>query len=167
MEPLRVLIADDDASIRDALRDVLEADDRFVVAGVVDSGHAVIAAADSLRPDVVLLDVRMPGGGAAAAQALLALPEPPPAPGSAGRTDPPVVVAVSAQAGTSVVVSMLRAGVSGYLVKGRLGALPDVVARCGNGEVVLAVPCAADALRQVVGAATGPATSADPDDRRP
>jgi DNA-binding NarL/FixJ family response regulator len=166
MDPLRLLIADDDASIRDALRDVLEADDRFAVVGVVDSGEALLALAETLRPDVVLLDVRMPGGGAAAARALLTLPEPAPGPGSAGRTTPPVVVAVSAQTGTSVVVSMLRAGVSGYLVKGRLGALPDLVARCGNGEVVLAVPCAGDALRQVVGAPAEPAAGAHPDDRR-
>ena len=77
-----------------------------------------------------------------------------------------MVVAVSAQTGTSVVVSMLRAGVSGYLVKGRLGALPDLVARCSNGEVVLAVPCAADALRQVVGAPEEPAAGANPGEWR-
>ena len=49
---------------------------------------------------------------------------------------------------------MLRAGVSGYLAKGSLGRLPDLVARCADGEVVLAVPGGVDALREVL--ASGP-----------
>jgi DNA-binding NarL/FixJ family response regulator len=151
MEPLRIIIADDDIPLRAALSEVLDADDRFAVVGEVGSGEELLDRAGELRPDVVLLDVRMPGGGAPAARAVLAPPEPD---GSAGRSAPPVVVAVSAHTGTSVVVEMLRAGVTGYFAKGRLAALPDLLARCGSGEVVLAVPGAADALRQVVH--TGP-----------
>ena len=102
----------------------------------------------------MLLDVRMPGGGAAGGPRPAALPRSRRRPGTTGRHAPPVVVAVSAHTGASVVVSMLRAGVSGYLAKGRLGALPDLLARCADGEVVLAVPSGADALRQVL--ASGP-----------
>lgn len=151
MEPLRIIIADDDVTMRAALSEVLDADDRFTVVGSVGSGAELLDRVGALRPDVVLLDVRMPGGGAPAARAVLAPPGPN---GSAARSAPPVVVAVSAHTGTSVVVEMLRAGVTGYLAKGRLGTLPDLLARCGSGEVVLAVPGAADALRQVVH--TGP-----------
>ena len=111
-----------------------------------------------LRPDIVLVDVRMPGGGEAAARAVLTLPDRP-ADGAGSRTAPPVVIAVSGHTGTAVVAAMLRAGVSGYLAKGSLGHLPDLVARCADGEVVLAVPGAVEALREVLGtAAEAPTT---------
>jgi hypothetical protein len=45
---------------------------------------------------------------------------------------------------------MLRAGAVSYLAKGRLGELPDMVARCAGGEVVLAVPSGAEALKQLM-----------------
>ena len=151
MAALRVIVADDDARVRGVLHEVLDDDDRFTVVALAGSGGQLLALAEALRPDVVLMDVRMPGGGAVAARALLSLP--PPA-GATARHAPPVVVAVSAHTGASVVVSMLRAGVSGYLAKGRLAALPDLLARCADGEVVLAVPSGADALRQVL--ASGP-----------
>ena len=155
MAALRVIVADDDARVRGVLHEVLEDDDRFTVVALAGSGGQLLALAEALRPDVVLMDVRMPGGGAVAARALLSLPPPlPPPAGTTARQAPPVVVAVSAHTGASVVVSMLRAGVSGYLAKGRLAALPDLLARCADGEVVLAVPSGADALRQVL--ASGP-----------
>ena len=151
MAALRVIVADDDARVRGVLHAVLDDDDRFTVVALASSGGQLLALAEALRPDVVLMDVRMPGGGAPAARALLSLPPPV---GTTARHAPPVVVAVSAHTGASVVVSMLRAGVSGYLAKGRLAALPDLLARCADGEVVLAVPSGADALRQVL--ASGP-----------
>ena len=89
----------------------------------------------------MLLDVRMPGGGPAAAQQLTE---------RFGRRV--VMVAVSAQVETATVFRMLRAGTSGYLPKGRLGAsMPDLVARCAEGELVLAVPTGAAALHQLLG----------------
>lgn len=149
--PLRALVADDDDGVRSALAEVLDADPRFSVVGVATTGDELLTLADTLHPDVVLLDVRMPGGGAPAARALLAGPAASRVPDASGqRSLPPVVVAVSAHTGTSVVVSMVRAGASGYLAKGRLGSLPDLVARCAEGEVVIAVPSAAEALRQIV-----------------
>ncbi len=157
MVPLRVLIADDDANIRSALSEVLDDDPRFCVVGIAENGPEASHLAVTLRPDVVLLDVRMPGGGAPAARALLSRPvEPEHADRCPSlRATPPVVVAVSAHTGASVVVAMLRAGASGYLAKGRLGSLPDLVARCAEGEVVIAVPSAAEALRQIVDAEAG------------
>ena len=99
---------------------------------------------------MVLLDVRMPGGGAEAARALRAT-----ASTNGGGAGAPAVVAVSAHTGTATVVAMLQAGAVGYLAKGRLADLPDLVARCAAGEVVLAVPSAADALDQLVRGAVG------------
>jgi len=142
MSRIRVVIADDDVGIRSALEDVLDADPRFSVVGSVATGQELRTVARAVAPHVVLLDIRMPGGGPEAARALLedGLPD--------GRR-PLVVIAVSAHTAVTNVVSMLRAGAVGYLAKGRLAALPDLVARCAEGEVVLAVPGAAEALRQL------------------
>jgi DNA-binding NarL/FixJ family response regulator len=143
MTPIRVVVADDDAGVREALVDVLSADRRFLVVGSAATGHLALVVASAVRPDVVLLDVRMPGGGPAAAHALSGLP-------GVGRSGAPLVIAVSADTDAGTVAAMLRAGAVGFLAKGRLGDLPDLVARCAGGEVVLAVPSAGDALREVM-----------------
>lgn len=137
---IRVLVADDDDDFRSAIADVLDADERFSVVGTAADGEDAVEQALETAPAVVLLDVRMPGGGALAATRLRALP------------DPPVVVAVSAETGSSGVVAMLRAGATGYLAKGALGQrLPDLVARAATGERVLDVPGAEEALHQLLG----------------
>lgn len=145
---IRVVIADDDDMLRSLLVEVLETDGRFEVARTAASAPEAVEAVARARPDVALLDVRMPGGGVMAAQQIrdldLALGR-----GSSAGTGPPVVVAISAHTGIAVVVSMLAAGATGYLAKGRLRDLPDLVARCAVGEVVLAVPSGAAALRHV------------------
>jgi two-component system nitrate/nitrite response regulator NarL len=140
MTTIRVAVADDDPLIRSAITEVLGADARFTVVGAAADGDALDDLVRAEPVDVVLLDVRMPGGGPEGAAMLLA-GDPAPA---------PVVVAVSAHTGPTTVASMLRAGAVGYLAKGRLAALPDLVARCAAGEVVLAVPSGAEALRQVM-----------------
>ncbi|WP_018655134.1 response regulator [Actinomadura flavalba] len=58
---IRVLLADDDALVRATLRALLAAEPGCAVVGEADNGHRTVAAARSLRPDVVLMDVRMPG----------------------------------------------------------------------------------------------------------
>lgn len=150
MSGIRVVIADDDDGVRAALHDVLDADDRFLVVGTAADGDDLARTVEAARPDVVLLDVRMPGGGEAAARSLTGIP------------GGPVVVAVSASTEIGTVVSMLRAGATGYLAKGKLGAmLPEMVARCAEGQVMLAVPNAATALRSL-GLAGSPDNGYDP-----
>lgn len=146
---IRVVIADDDAAVRSALADVLDADPRFLVVGTAASGDELELLAARTGPEMVLVDVRMPGGGAEAARALRAQ-----AP-LQGRSGAPAVVAVSAHTGAATVLAMLQAGAVGYLAKGRLADLPDLLARCAAGEVVLAVPSAADALDRLVRVSTG------------
>lgn len=139
MRRIRVLIADDHPEMLSALVSVLEDDPRFLVVGTASSGTEAHDLAAKVPVDLVLLDVHMPAGGPAAAEALTTLPY------------PPVVVAISAQAGQAVVEDMLRAGAVGYLTKGRVGdGLPDLLARCVDGEVVLATPSGAGALRAVL-----------------
>ena len=133
--PLKVVVADDDAGVRSALRAVLDDDDRFVVVGEAGSGPEAGVVAALEQPDIVLLDVRMPGGGIEAARAI-------------GEANPGVtVVAVTASADAHIVAEMLRAGAKGVLAKGRLGNLGDLVERCHAGEVVLATPSAAAGLK--------------------
>ena len=142
MGDIRVVIADDDDEVRGALHDVLDADGRFDVVGTASTSDALFHLASSEQPHVVLVDVRMPGGGITAATALSALRE------------PPIIIAVSASTEPSTVIAMLRAGATGYLAKGRLGhCLPEMVARCADGQVMLAVPQAAEVLRALAASA--------------
>jgi DNA-binding NarL/FixJ family response regulator len=150
---IRVVIADDDDAVRAALHDVLDADDRFLVVGTTARGDDLVLTVETTRADVVLLDVRMPGGGIAAARELSAL------------TPAPVVVALSAGTEAATVLAMLESGATGYLAKGRLGQwLPEMVARCVDGQVVLAVPTGGAVLRGLLGSGrgAGPTVSAVP-----
>jgi len=60
-EPMRVLVADDEAPARAKLRRMLAADPRFAFAGEAADGHATVAQVQTLRPDVLILDIQMPG----------------------------------------------------------------------------------------------------------
>jgi DNA-binding NarL/FixJ family response regulator len=59
--PIRVLIVDDQAPFRAALRMVVELTDGFAVAGEAHNGESGLAMAEELGPDLVLMDVQMPG----------------------------------------------------------------------------------------------------------
>lgn len=162
MDPIRVVVADDDRSFRGALVDVLSDDPRYVVVGQAGTGEELLTLAAATRPHLVLLDVRMPGGGPDAARRLTRPDGPTSGPHSGGSSGP-VVVAVSAQVGASGILAMLRAGATGYLAKGRLGGrIPDVLIRILEGELILAAPGGVDALRQLL--ADDPA-AASPDVR--
>ncbi|MGH7507391.1 MAG: response regulator [Longimicrobiales bacterium] len=104
--PIRVLVADDHPVVRDGLRAILSTQPDFEVVGEVENGEQAVASAVSLRADVVLMDLEMPGvdgveairrlkdeGGAA----VLVL--------TAFDTDDRILAAV-------------RAGAHGYLLKG-------------------------------------------------
>lgn len=137
MGMIKVVVADDDDTVRHHLTALLHSDPRFEVAGHADTGPSLLEVMALTQPDVVLLDVRMSGGGVKIARWLAA-------------SHQVVVVVVSAETSVETVVAMLRAGVRGYLAKGLIGAsLPDFVARCAHGEVMLAVPTAGQAMSRV------------------
>jgi DNA-binding NarL/FixJ family response regulator len=70
-EKIRVLLVDDHRLLRQTLAEVLSAEDDLIVVGECDDGSQVVQAAARLRPDVVFMDVRMPGvDGMSATQAL-------------------------------------------------------------------------------------------------
>ena len=63
MDPIRVLLVDDHAVVRAGLRALLEAEDGITVVGEAGTGEEGVLKAQGLRPDVVLMDLSMPGAG--------------------------------------------------------------------------------------------------------
>ncbi|MCC2314246.1 response regulator transcription factor [Cellulomonas sp. zg-B12] len=125
--PVRVLLADDHAAIRAGLRLMLEQSGRVEVVGEAADGDVAVRQARALRPDVVLMDVRMPGTDGIAATAAIVgerLAE---------------VVALTTFDLDEYVLGMVRAGAAGFLLK-TVGAheLVDAVCRVAAGEGVLA-----------------------------
>jgi DNA-binding NarL/FixJ family response regulator len=101
-----VLLADDHALLRESLRQTLEREADIKVIAEADNGLDAVRLARELKPDVVAMDIRMPGiDGISATRALLA--EMPDA----------KVLALSAHADRHFVLQMLGAGARGYVVK--------------------------------------------------
>jgi DNA-binding NarL/FixJ family response regulator len=104
---IRVLVADDQALVRAGVRRLLETTDDLVVAGEAADGMAAIAAVHELRPDVVLMDIRMPNlDGIEAVRRLL----------GPGKVGPPVVMLTTYDL-DEYLYDALAAGASGFLVK--------------------------------------------------
>jgi len=103
---IRVLIADDQAMLREALAHVLEHEPDIVVVGQACNGRAAVELARDLAPDVVVLDVALPElNGVGATQRIIA------------RNPAVRVVALSAFADPHFVTEMRQAGATGYVVK--------------------------------------------------
>jgi len=121
----RVLIADDHAPARAMVRRAIE-DGGFVVCAEVADADAAIRAARDTTPDVVLLDVRMPGSGIRAADVI----------GTEHPDIPIVMLTVSDE--DSDLFSALSAGASGYLLKGQDPAtIPEALRMVLSGEAAL------------------------------
>ena len=103
---VRVLLVDDDPLVRSGLRLMLAGAEGIEVVGEVDDGRGVLSAIDSHRPDVVLMDIRMPKlDGIAATRLLRSQPKP-----------PAVLILTTFQA-DELVLGALRAGAAGFLLK--------------------------------------------------
>ena len=110
MPDLRVLVVDDQEPFRRAMSAVVDETDGFVVVGSAHSGEESLAMATELRPDLVLMDVNLPGiDGIEAARSLTADP------------DGPVVVLLSTYDVDQV--DLEGSGAAAYLAKADLG--PD------------------------------------------
>ncbi len=106
---IRVLIADDQAMVRAGFAALLGADADFEVVGTASDGAEAVALARAVEPDVVLMDVRMPGvDGIEATRRLMALP--------AEQTHPHVLMLTTFDIDEYVYEAM-RAGASGFLLK--------------------------------------------------
>ena len=103
---VRVVIVDDDALVRAGLAMILGGDDGIQVVGQAGDGEEGVALALRLRPDVVLMDIRMPVlDGLGATVRLLAQPR------------PPKVIVLTTFDADDYVVRALRGGASGFLLK--------------------------------------------------
>jgi DNA-binding NarL/FixJ family response regulator len=102
----RVLLVDDDALVRSGLRMMLAGATGIEVVGEADDGRGVLPAVDRHRPDVVLMDIRMPQVDGIAATRLLR-----------GQPSPPEVIVLTTFDADELVVRALQAGAAGFLLK--------------------------------------------------
>ncbi len=134
-KPIRVLLADDHPVVRAGLRGMLAADPGIEVAGEAGSGAEAVAASLASDYDVVLMDLRMPGGdGVKATEQIIA-------------ADPGARVVVLTTYETDAdILRAVAAGATGYLLKDATSAeLADAVRAAARGETVLA-PSVAERL---------------------
>lgn len=103
---IRVLVADDSPQVQAAVTALVSSRRGMVLAGVAGDAASVLAALAVARPDVVLLDVRMPGDGATVAREISA------------RWPGVAVVALTAHDDPSTAAEMRSAGAVAFLVKG-------------------------------------------------
>jgi DNA-binding NarL/FixJ family response regulator len=121
---ISILVADDQALVRDGIVTVLSLADDIDVIGEAEDGERAVALAEELAPDVVLMDLRMPGMGGAEATAALA------------RSAPGVrVLVLTTFADDASIDAALRAGAAGYLTKdaGREEMVAAIRAAAGGG----------------------------------
>ncbi len=124
---LRVVVADDHALLRAGTRQILESAGDIEVVGEAADAEEAVACCAAQRPDVLLLDVRMPGGGGLEAARRLADEQPEVA-----------VVVLSAYDDDGYVRAALASGVAGYLLKTATGAeLVQAVRSAAAGTTVL------------------------------
>ena len=137
MTAIRVLLADDHPVVREGLRGMLAAEPDIEVVGEAASGPEAVALAERLRPDVILMDLRMPGGDGVEATRRLA-----------GTT---VVVLTTYDSDTDI-LRAVEAGAAGYLLKDTPRAvLADRVRAAARGETVLAPTVAGRLLGRMRG----------------
>ena len=126
MDGIRVLIADDHPIFRDGMRGLLESVPDTEVVGEASSGEEAIALAAALQPDVILMDLKMPGcNGIEATRRILA-------------TSPHIgVLVVTMFEDDDSVFAAMRAGARGYLLKGANQAETlRAIRAVGNGEAI-------------------------------
>ncbi|MGW5442209.1 response regulator transcription factor [Streptomyces asiaticus] len=144
-EPVRVVIVDDDQLVRMALRLVIDGEPDLTVVAEAADGDAALTVVDEQRPDVVLMDVRMPGrDGLSATRELLTRPA------------PPRVLMLTTFDSDDLVLGALHAGALGFVLKDtQPPRLLDAVRTVADGNPVLGPAATA----RVIAAATSPRSS--------
>ncbi len=153
--PARVLLADDHAVVREGLRAVLQAEGGIEVVGEAKDGQEALEACRALSPDVVLMDVRMPGmdGLEATRQIKAEMP----------RVS---VVMVTMHENPDYLLEAVRAGAAGYVLKDSSGErIAEAVGRTLAGESPLEEGLAMSVLQRLAsgeGGMTPSGSSEDP-----
>ncbi|ADB33388.1 two component transcriptional regulator, LuxR family [Kribbella flavida DSM 17836] len=141
--PVRVLIVDDEPMVCAFLRTILDGSGHVEVIGTAEDGAAAVESVIRDRPDVVLMDLRMPGvDGVAATAEVRSLPE------------PPVVVVMTTFDTDDHLLAALDAGAAGYLLKSTpTSTLVQLVLAAAAGASVLS-PEAVHRLRDLANSST-------------
>jgi DNA-binding NarL/FixJ family response regulator len=131
MEAIRVLIADDQAITRSGLQSLLATLPSITVLGEADNGATAAAMAEELQPDVVLMDLRMPGMNCIEATRRI------------HRTSPHIaILVVTVFEDDASVFPAIRAGARGYLLKNAdQGELVRAIQTVASGGVVFSPGC--------------------------
>jgi DNA-binding NarL/FixJ family response regulator len=142
---LTIVLADDQELVRAGFRVILESEPGFRVVGEASDGARAVEAVQELRPDVVCLDVQMPGvDGLEAARRIAALPH------------PPAVLILTTFDSDDALFQALEAGASGFLLKNASPErLIDAVRTVAAGDALLAP----DVTRRVISRATASASA--------
>jgi DNA-binding NarL/FixJ family response regulator len=125
---IRVLVVDDEALVRDGLCAIAELEDGIDVVGEASDSHEAIRVVADVQPDVVLMDIQMPGmDGVEATRRILTLP------------DPPRVIVLTTFDRNEYVYEAMRAGASAFLLKDlRRGQLTAAIRAVVEGETLVA-----------------------------
>ena len=153
MSSIRVLIADDHAIVRDGVRALLALSEDITVVGEAANGQQAVELARSLSPDVILMDIAMPGLGGLEATIEI-------------RKDNPQakILVLTQYEDREYIRRFLKAGVSGYVLKKAAGAeLTAAIRAVSRGGLVLDPDVAREAMREQAGPAA-PGGAADPYD---
>jgi len=149
---MRILLADDHPLFRDGITSLVEAWGHEVI-GAASDGPSAVAQADLLRPELILMDVAMPGGGGLEATRRIAATHP----------EIPIVM-LTASEGEDDLFAAIRAGARGYLLKNlearELRAMLEAV---GRGEAAITPATAARILAQMAQPPAGRAGQTSPD----
>ena len=137
-ERIRVLVADDHALVREGLIKLLELDPKIEIITEVGDGQGAINVARKEKPDVILMDVNMPGTNGIVATKVIK------------RELPDTKVIALTIYEDEEVVEMVKAGVSAYVLKDVAGSeLIDTICRVMEGEVVIHPRVASRLVREL------------------
>ncbi|MFK8905467.1 response regulator [Streptomyces sp. YS-3] len=143
---IRLLVVDDDPLVRAGLTFMFGGSEDLEIVGEASDGSQVEELTDRLRPDVVLMDIRMPTVDGLAATELLR-----------ARPDAPEVIVLTTFHADEQVVRALRAGAAGFVLKDTAPAeIVAAVRRVAAGEPVLSPAVTRQLMHQIAGAPEGP-----------
>ena len=146
---IRVLIADDQAIIRTGIAMILSAEDGIEVVGEAADGAQAVDMAEGLRPDVVLMDIRMPRMDGLQALARLTRP---------GLAEPPKVVVLTTFDNDEYVYRALHGGAYGFLLKDSGPALlVEAIRAAASGEALVSPAITVKLLNRLTPPAANPA----------
>ncbi len=147
MTRIRVLLADDHAILREGVKALLKTCDDIEVVGEAADGNAAIEACRRLTPDVVVMDISMPGLGGI--EATLAIRK--------ERPDTRIII-LTQYDDREYLRRLLTAGVAGYILKKSAGSsLVDAIRAVSRGGLVLDPEIARDAMAELSGGGSAPA----------